>query len=377
MRDFEERNAFFDKLCNTQGLMWLGQNTNHFSAHPSVRAALIEAFDGGEYHAYAPPIGYEELRELIAKDVGLDDACVMVTGGAVEALYNVCDNIFQPGDELITTDPTWKWPMDFASKKGAKVIQLPIYGAERGYKLTAKQLREAVTDKTKAIYLVDPNNPLGTCHTQDEIKEFADIARAANAYFIHDATYFHFADDFTPAYRFYPEKTILTYSFSKWLGLAGLRLGAIIANRDIIEVMAAAPPNNLGCSVLAQRAAIAGLKSKAEWFPEVNRRQRRNQKEVFDAVAGIEGLTVPVYPSQANLLIIETKAAGIHPDSLVAAYQTEGIMIRQGRYHTKAFGDEFVKVSLTVPEKWADAFCSRLPDMVEKARNSAPPQNLF
>jgi aspartate/methionine/tyrosine aminotransferase len=317
------------------------------------------------------------LRQLIIEDAGVPGASAFVTDGAVEGLYNVCRTICKPDTDFVTTDPSWAWPMHFARQAGATVIELPIYDAAQEYKLTADQLKAAITPRTRVIYLVDPNNPLGTCHTADEIEAIAAIAREADAYLIHDSTYSQFADSFTPAYNFYPEKTIMTVSFSKWLGLAGMRLGAIIANPDIIEMLAAAPPNNLGSNVLSQRAAIAGLETKAEWFPDIQRRQRRNQAAVAKAAAGVPGLHLPVYPSQANLLIMETVEAGITPEALVAAYQTEGIMIRQGTYHTQRFGHRFVKISLTVPEAWADRFCELLPAMVERARTMPAPAALF
>ncbi|PMS36815.1 aspartate/methionine/tyrosine aminotransferase [Trinickia symbiotica] len=377
MKNFEIRNLYFDKLCNTPGLMWLGQNTNHYEPHESVREAVIKAMESGEYHAYAPPAGFEELRKLIREDMGIPDASVLVTDGAVEALYNVCANICESGTDFVTTDPSWAWPMAFARRAGSNVVELPIYNAEQGYKLTVEQLRKAVSEKTRVIYLVDPNNPLGTCHTEDEIRAIADIARSVGAYLIHDATYCHFAEKFTPAYKFYPEKTIVTYSFSKWLGLAGMRLGAVLASPDIIEKLATASPNNLGSNVLSQRAAIAGLKTKSQWFPDIWRRQRRNQSVVAETAKAIEGLAIPVFPSNANLLVIETIDAGVNPEALVAAYQEKGVMIRQGTYHTKRFGERFVKVSLTVPELWADRFCDLLPAMVERARKIEVPPSLF
>ena len=295
------------------------------------------------------------------------NASVMVTDGAIEALYNICHSFCGPGTEFVTSDPSWKWPMDFARSAGASVIELPIYDATQGYKLTAVQLRAAVNEKTRIIYLVDPNNPLGACHTAAEIKEFTEIARSVGACLIHDATYCHFADDFTPAASFY-DKAIVTYSFSKWLGIAGMRLGAVIASSKIVERLANAPPNNLGCNVLSQKAAIAGLRTKQEWFPGIKARLRRNQACVLEASKRVPGLVVPVYPSQANLLVVECTDAGVTPEALVTAYQGKGVMIRQGSYHTKRFGDRFVKVSLTVPESWADRFCELLPEMVEKAR---------
>lgn len=374
---FELRNAYFDKLCNTPQLMWLGQNTNHFDPHPAVIDAAIEALRNGSYHAYAPPAGFETLRRLIVEDVGVPGMSAFVTDGAVEALYNVCANYCEPGTDFVTTDPSWAWPMHFARKAGATVVELPIYDAAQGYKLTPGQLQSAVGERTRVIYLVDPNNPLGTCHTADEIKAFADIARSVGAYFIHDATYAQFAEGFSPALKYYPERSILTYSFSKWLGLAGMRLGAVVANPGIIETIATSPPNNLGSNVVSQRAAIAGLQTKSEWFPAILARLRANQAAVYEAVQKVPGLHIPVYPSNANLLVIETTEAGVRPEALVAAYQREGVMIRQGTYHTKRFGERFIKVSLTVPEAWVQRFCELLPAMVDKARQSTDTGPLF
>src|SRR5690606_33791850 len=305
MKPFELRNRFFDDLCARVDLMWLGQNTNHFDPHPAVRQALIDAFDSGQFHAYAPPLGFERLRQLIREDLGLRDASVMVTDGAVQGLYSVCSRFCEPGSEFLTTDPSWAWPMSFAKRAGATVVQMPIYSPEQGYKLTVEQLRSHVTPKTKVIYLVDPNNPLGTCHTEEEIHAFAEFAREAGAYFIHDATYFQFAYEFVPVARYYPEKTITMYSFSMWLGMACMLLGAMVASPETIELLADAPPNNLGSNVLSQKAAIAGLETKSQWFPEIKKRLRRNQQRVFEAVSAVSGLDVPVYPSQANFLIVE------------------------------------------------------------------------
>ena len=377
MKPFEARNAHFDRLFNTPGLMWLGQNTNHFPTHPAVRQAMLESIASEEYHAYAPPAGMEELRELILADLRLPDASVLVTDGAVEALYIACRACSQPGATFVTTDPGWKWPMQFAQASGASVVEIPIYGREFDWRLSAPRLEAAVDERTRVIYLVDPNNPLGVCYTAAEIEAFTAIARKAGAYFVHDCTYRDFADEHTLAARFYPERTITIYSFSKWLGLAGLRVGALVASSDIIERIAAAPPNNLGSNVVSQRAAIAGLKVKAEWMPEVNRRQRRNQAEIHKAVDNVQGLQIAVYPSQANFLVIECTDAGITPEALCAAYQTQGIMIRQGTYHTPKFGHRFVKVATTVPEGWADAFCARLPQMVERARSVKELPQLF
>lgn len=368
MRDFERRNQHFDRLVATPDLRWLGQNTNHYPPHEAVRRAMIASIEGEEFHAYAPPLGLEELRAKIVRELGLQDQCAVVTDGAVAGLYHVCRTLLGPGDELLTTDPTWAWPMSFARAAGADVVQVPIYGREFGYRLAPERLAAAITSKTKAIYIVDPNNPLGSVCAADEIRAIAGIARAAGAYLIHDCTYRDFAYEHTLAAKFYPERTITAWSFSKWLGFAGLRVGAIVAEGELMERLASAPPNNLGSNIVAQRGAIAGLDVKSQWFPAVLSGQRENQALVHEAVAGIPGFEMPVYPSNGNFLVIECVKAGVRPEAICAALAKHKILVRQGSYHTKAFGDRFIKVSVSVPRPWVEELCARLPAAVEEAR---------
>jgi aspartate/methionine/tyrosine aminotransferase len=377
MKPFEIRNAHFDRLVHTPNLRWMGQNTNHATPHPAVIEAMQRCIRDEEFHIYAPPAGLEEVRQGIVRDLGLPDQAALVSDGAVSSLYHVCHSLLSAGDEFITTDPTWNWPMAFARSVGATVKQIPIYGEEHGYRLAPERLAAAITPKTKIVYLVDPNNPLGTACTPEEIKAISALVREAGAYLIHDCTYRHFAYAHELAARHDPERTLTIYSFSKWLGLAGLRIGAVVAHPDMIDRLAGAPPNNLGSSILSQRAAAAGLAIKAEWFPGVLAQQRANQKLIHAAVEKIPGLEMPVYPSNGNFIIIECGKAGVRPDVLVAAFQERGIMIRQGAYHTPTFGDRFIKVSTSVPTAWGEEFVELLPAMVERARGQNEPVKLF
>jgi histidinol-phosphate aminotransferase len=379
MSSFADRNAHFDRLFATPGLFWLGQNTNHLPMHPAVRKALIESIDAEEFHAYAPPGGFTALIDGIVSDLGLpaDTTTALVTDGAVAALATACRALCAPGTNFVTTDPGWKWPMQFARQAGAEVREIPIYDPAAGYRLTPDQLRKTVDTSTSIVYLVDPNNPLGVCYTRDEIAAFCDIAAGVNAYFLHDCTYREFADHHVLAASTDSKRAITIYSFSKWLGLAGLRVGAVVANRQLIERFAAFSTATLGASVLAQRAAQAGLAVKPAWMPAVQRMQRRNQAAIKGAVDAISGLTVPVYPSQGNFLIIECADLGVRPEALAAVFAQHGIMIRQGAYHTPRFGSRFVKVSTTVPAEWVDAFCRQLPGAIEAARGLNEIPELF
>ncbi|KAA8994996.1 pyridoxal phosphate-dependent aminotransferase [Affinibrenneria salicis] len=368
MSDIFIRNAWFDTLFATDGLYWMGQNTNHLPPHPEVLAALNRSVARAEFNAYAPPLGFESLRKAIVADAGLDGVEAMVTDGGVNALSMICRARCRPGTSFVTTDPSWKWPCQFAEQMGSMVIQIPIWRAETRYRLTPDALAAAVDDRTAIIYLVDPNNPLGVSYSEQELAAFIAIARRHNALLVHDCTYRDFAAEHAAALGLDQQHVVMSVSFSKWLGLAGLRVGALIASRELLAELAPFNSGVLGASVVAQRAAEAGLKVKASWMATLRAIDARNKDRIAAAVAAIPGLALPVFPSGGNFLVIEVSEAGVRPEALVECYLRRGIQIRQGAYHTATFGDRFVKVSTSVPEPWAETFSALLPEMVEQAR---------
>lgn len=367
MSDIFTRNAWFDRLFATDGLYWMGQNTNHLPPHPQVLAALSRSIEQAEFNAYAPPLGFESLRNAIVADTGITGVEAMVTDGGVNALSMICRARCRPGTTFVTTDPSWKWPCQFAEQMGSEVIQIPIWNEENHYRLTPEALAAAVDDSTAIIYLVDPNNPLGISYSQQELSAFIEIARRHNALLVHDCTYRDFAPEHVAALGLDQQHVVMSVSFSKWLGLAGLRVGALIASPSLLSELAPFNAGVLGASVVAQRAAEAGLQVKQSWMETLRAVDTRNKNRIAAAVEGIAGLSLPVFPSWGNFLVIEVKQAGIRPEALVECYLRQGIQIRQGVYHTATFGDRFVKVSTTVPEAWAEKFCALLPEMVTQA----------
>jgi len=368
------RNRYFDTLTTTPGLAWMGQNTNHIPPHPTVTAAMHAAIDGTEFNAYAPPLGFEALRAAITADLGVTGAEALVTEGGVNALALVCRARCRPGTTFVTTDPTWKWPCLFARQAGAEVIEIPIYDPACAFRLSPDALRAACDERTAIIYIVDPNNPLGIRYTAEEITAFASIAKECGAILVHDCTYRDFAEGHYPALLAAPDNAVVSVSFSKWLGLAGLRIGALVAPAAMLEEFATQSTGVLGASVVAQRAALAGLSVKPEWMKSVRAITRANNALLREVALAVPGFSVPVWPSHGNFIVIET--GGLQPEALVEAARREGIMIRQGAYHTARFGHRFVKVSTSVPEDWAQRLAERFPSLVETARslNDLPPQ---
>jgi aspartate/methionine/tyrosine aminotransferase len=351
----------FEALLDRPDLAWMGQNTTHLEPPPEVIAALLDSTRRREFQWYAPALGFTELRELIAADLGLPGQAVMITDGAVGGLHHICTALASGLSRLITTDPGWPWPGRFVALEGVPVTTVPVYSAELGYRLSAAALAEVIEPRS-LLYLIDPLNPLGSSYGRDELAAIVALARAHDSIIVHDCTYRHFADGHTLVAELYPEATLTTYSFSKWLGLAGLRLGAVVGEPALLDRLTATPSNPLGASISAQRAAIAGLKVKEPWLRELRATNRRNQRVVTAAVERSGFGHVLVQPSQGNFLAVDihrpNESFRWSADRVCAALLDHDVFIRSGTYQSPAFGERFVKVSTSVPAAWADRFAA-------------------
>lgn len=378
VRRFEEKTQFFQKLFNNDKLVWMGQNTNHFANYAEIKDAMKKSIDDEEYHKYTPPMGLEELRSAIAEDLGVPDATTWVTDGATVGLYQLTHTLLRPGDEFLTTDPGYFITINFARHAGAKVVSMPVYDKNQEYRLTGEQLKEKLNSKTKMFYLVDPNNPLGCVYTESEIRAFSDLCRDNDTLFVHDSTYKHFADEHHSAIKHSLEKSMAIYSFSKFAGMAGLRIGAVVTNEEIAEKFTDAQVNNLGSNIVAQRGAIAALKTKEKWFGDVLKATRRNASLVKNAVDSVDGAYVTVYPSSTNFLCVDIKGTGVHPDSLCSYFlDRTDFFIRHAGYQTELYKDRFVKISVSIPEPQVQAFCDHFPSAIEEAREFKVKRALF
>ena len=332
----------------------MGQNTNelHIGHNDDVHKAMIDCIGSDEYCKYPPPEGFTELHSLILKDLDLEGMSIYVNAGATESLYLAMNAVLSPEDNVITPDPGYLIIDNFASRFANEVRQVKIYSEENGYKLTPKLVRENMDENTKVILLIDPLNPLGSSYTEDEIKEFAQIAMENDIYLIHDVTYRDFSYNHTLCAKYAPDHTITCYSFSKIFGMAGLRLGAIISSEEVIDVVKSIIINDVGTNMVAQAGALAALKSKPEWIDRVRDTTFENQKIIKEAVDQCEGVFLPVYPSSANMMGIDLSGAGIDPEDMSSYLIEKKVFTRQGSYTSNTFGHNYLRVSYSIdPEK--------------------------
>lgn len=355
-KGFDSPNDFFNYVYNDQDMIWMGQNTNHLHDKDGIMEAMLSSIKKGDYAKYPPPEGFPELKDLIQEDLGLTHGFdTLITAGGTESLYLACNNILEPENNTLTCDPGYLIIDNFSSRFG-EVRSIPIYNEECGYKLTPQLARENLDENTKLILLIDPLNPLGTSYTKEEIKEFAEIAEENDIYLLHDITYRDFAREHYLAAKRAPEHAITIYSFSKIYGMAGLRIGAMIASPDIINSVRTILINDLGTNVVAQKGAIAAVNSKYEWLDGIKETTRSNQKYIKQAVDQVEGAYLPVYPSDANMMVIDLYETGVKPPEIADYLLERGIFTREGTYTSKLFGHRYLRVSYSIPTEYVKYF---------------------
>src|SRR5207302_1106225 len=156
-------------------------------------------------------------------------------------------------------------------------------------------------------------------------------------------------------------------------GLAGMRIGAILAPSEgprydhgpygiVMQSLRKMDTNVLGVNVLAQRAALAALRTKKEWLPEVRRACARNQEIIRAAVKKVDGSSLPVYPSKANMFVIDLSEAGVDPERAEERLLLDHLVhTGAGSYLSRKHGAEFLRVSFTVSAADCQRFAQPFP----------------
>lgn len=366
-KGFDTPNDFFEHVFMDKNMIWMGQNTNHLHDN-EITDAMVKCVLSKEYCKYPPPEGFSEVKNLILKDLNHEDLDVLLTAGGTESLYLCMHGLLSPEDNVITCDPGYFIIGTFAARFADEVRYVPIYNKECGYKLTPKLVRENMDENTKMIVLIDPLNPLGTTYTKEEMKEFAEIAIENDIYLLHDVTYKDFARKHFLAADYAPKNTLTIYSFSKIFGMAGLRIGAVISTEPIINVIKNVVVNDLGVNIIAQCGAMAALKSKNQWINRIKSTTFNNQKLIKETVDEIEGVFLPVYPSDANMMAIDLSGAGINPKDMANYLMERDIFTREGTYTSKLFGDKYLRISFSIPEEQIKIFCKEFKEAVNTLR---------
>jgi aspartate aminotransferase len=280
-----------------------GAGEPDFDTPDYIKQAATEALKGGKTK-YTPAAGINELRKAIAdklkKENGLEYSPeqVVVNIGGKHSVYEAMQAVLDPGDEVILPAPYWVTYPEAIKLAGAtaRIIQTD---KANSYKITAKQLKNAITAKTAMFVLNSPNNPGGFTYSPRELRALAGVLEETHVAVLSDEIYerliygdtefISFASISKDAYN----RTLTLNGFSKTFSMTGWRLGYTAGPLDVIKAMARLQDHMTSNPVtFAQYAAIAALGPPAEEAIERMRREfeRRAQymAERLNSIGGVE-----------------------------------------------------------------------------------------
>jgi aspartate/methionine/tyrosine aminotransferase len=186
---------------------------------------------------YPPVGGTDILRSLIALWHGADASNVLVTVGAAEANAIVVSSLIGPSDHVIVMEPGYRQVLGCAMNAGAEVDVFPL-DAHREWRPDIAALDYLVRRDTKLIAVTNPNNPVGTILTEDEIEAIIATAERTGAWILSDEVYRgseRLTDRVTPSFWGRYDKVVCVGSLSKAFGLPGLRVGWLVAPPELVE----------------------------------------------------------------------------------------------------------------------------------------------
>ncbi len=295
----------------------LSSNENPFPPLPGVLDAVAEA--AAAMNRY-PDTGNTALYDALAERLDVPTAHLAAGTGSVALLYNLVQAFCEPGDEVVYAWRSFEAYPIATAVGGARGVPVPLTEDARHDLGT---MAAAVTDRTKVVLVCSPNNPTGPALTHGELERFLD-AVSGDVLVVVDEAYREFVrlDDPVDAVvlaRTRPNVVALR-TFAKAYGLAGLRVGYLVADPEVAAaVRACALP--FGVSSVAQAAAVASLAAEDELFARVDRIVAERSRVV--SALREQGWDVP--DAQGNFVWL---ALGDASTGFAAATQAEGVAVR-------------------------------------------------
>ncbi|MDE7404983.1 MAG: aminotransferase class I/II-fold pyridoxal phosphate-dependent enzyme [Lachnospiraceae bacterium] len=265
---------FFDIVSEMEDAISLGVGEPDFDTPWHIRDEGIYSLEKGRTF-YTSNAGLKELKVEITKYIkrsqGISydaDHEVIVTVGGSEAIDIALRAMVDPGDEVLIPQPSYVSYEPCAILAGAKpgIIELK---EENEFRLTAQELRDAITDKTKILILPFPNNPTGAIMEKEDLEAIAEIVREKDIFVISDEIYAeltykekHVSIASLPGMQ---ERTVLINGFSKAYAMTGWRLGYACAPKEIMEQMLKIHQFAIMCApTTSQYAAVEALRNGDE-----------------------------------------------------------------------------------------------------------------
>jgi histidinol-phosphate aminotransferase len=319
------------------GAIKLASNEVPFGPLPGVVEAITEAAQN--VHRY-PDMGVVALRDKLAARLGVDSARVVTGCGSVALAEHLARTACMPGDQIVYSWRSFEAYPIIAATTAAESVKVPNTPGH-GHDLV--EMAKAVTDRTRMIFVCNPNNPTGTSVRRAELDEFLD-AVPEDVIVVLDEAYREFVTDPQVADGLvtYGDRrnVVILRTLSKAWGLAGLRVGYLVADPDVADaVRKVVTP--FSTSLAAQSAALAALDAEAE----MRRRCDQIIAERERVHATLSSWLPDVPASQANFVWLPLGSRAVEFAQVCEAHQ---VIVRP-------FAGDGVRVTIGMPEE-NDAF---------------------
>ena len=372
------------KAMKAQGIdvVGFGAGEPDFDTPEYIKRAAIEAIEQGKTK-YTPASGTLDLKKAIVKkfkdENNLDYTAenIVVSNGAKHSLLNAFMALCNPGDEVIIPAPYWvSYPEMVKIADGVPCILNT--SEENNFKFTAKELEEAITDKTKVLVLNSPSNPTGMVYTRDELEEIAKVAVKKDIYVISDEIYEHLIYEgkhvsIASLGEEIKNRTIVINGVSKTYAMTGWRIGYCAAPVQIAKVMsnvqshATSNPNSI--AQYATVAALSGGYAEIEMMRKAFMERRNYMVERMNKINGVSvKLPAGAFYVMMNISKLKGKEVfGIKintsDDFSLAFLEGEKVAVVPG----SGFGaDDFVRWSYATGMENIKKGLDRLEDMVNR-----------
>jgi histidinol-phosphate aminotransferase len=325
-----------------EGIIKMNANENPYGCSPKVLKALATAPNFNIY----PDDGQQELRKRLAGYAGAPADCI-VAGHGSNSLIDLIVRLFVgPGNEVINCVPTFDIYRFSTEIGGGKVVNV---NRDEDFAVPVKDVKKAISKKTKLIFLATPNNPTGNIIPQKDILEIA----ATGLPLVVDEAYYEFSGETIMTYRNDYKNIMVLRSFSKWAGLAGLRVGyGVFPPRIAAYIMAIKIPHNV--SVAAEIAVRESLNDLGYLQGRV-KLIIGERVRLFDELKKFSWLKP--YPSRANFIyvaVLRGSAADLH-----LKLQRKGILVR---YFDRPLLKNSIRISVGKPDH-TDALVKALQEL--------------
>ncbi len=322
-------------------LVKMNANENPYGCSPRVLKALADCHTFSVY----PDDGQQELRKMLADYAGAPAECIVAGHGSNTLIDFIVRLFVGPGDEVINSIPTFDIYRFSTEICGGKVINV---NRDDVFAVNVSGIKSAISPRTKLIFLATPNNPTGNVIPPKHIVEIIETGLPI----VVDEAYYEFSGETVMPLIAKYSNLIVLRSFSKWAGLAGLRIGyGVFPPRIAPYLMAIKIPHNVSVAAeIAVRESLADIEYLQGRVEAIIKERSR----LFNALKEISWLKP--YPSQANFIycLVKGSAADLH-----LKLQKKGILVR---YFDKPLLQNSIRISVGKPEH-TDALIKALHEL--------------